>query len=103
MRKRGLRGRSQRLGFFGGLVAEGAGLVDLGGQCLNPRHHPPLLRQRRQRDFITENMPRANRGVVRRALRRYLFAKCWRADKEIEKMAVELCLVNRSVCCKPRT
>jgi hypothetical protein len=25
------------------LVAEGAGLVDLGGQFLNPRHHPPLL------------------------------------------------------------
>ena len=41
----------KRLGFFGGLVAEGAGFVDLGGQFLNPRHHPPLLRQRRQTEF----------------------------------------------------
>src|SRR5439155_10489672 len=37
-----------RLGFFGGLVAERAGLVDLGGQFLNPPHDPALLRQRRQ-------------------------------------------------------
>jgi len=30
---------------------EGAGFMDLGGQFLNPRYHPPLFRQRRQRDF----------------------------------------------------
>ena len=26
--------------------------MDLGGQFLNARHHPPLLRQRRQHDFL---------------------------------------------------
>lgn len=44
----------KRLCFFSGLVAEGAGLVDLGGQFLNPRHHLPLLRQRRQLDFARQ-------------------------------------------------
>ena len=43
-----LCGGEERGCFFGGLVAEGAGFVDLGGQFLNPRHHPPLLRQRWQ-------------------------------------------------------
>ncbi len=44
----------QRLGLFSGLVAEEAGLVDLGGQFLNPCHHTPLLHQRRQRDFARQ-------------------------------------------------
>ena len=38
---------NENSGFFGGLAAEGAGFIDLGGQFLNPRHHPPLLHQRR--------------------------------------------------------
>ena len=46
--------RDQRLGFFGGVVAECAGFMDLGGELLNPRHHPPLLRQGRQGDFERE-------------------------------------------------
>ena len=40
----------KRRWLFGGLSAQGTGLMELGGQCLNPLHHLPLLRQRRQRD-----------------------------------------------------
>jgi hypothetical protein len=86
--------RNNRLGFFGGLAAEGTSFMDLGGQFLHPRHHPPLLRQRRQRNFITEYMRRSNRGVIRRALRGDLLAKRWRADKKIQKAPVELRLIN---------
>src|SRR5437667_2097612 len=86
--------RIKRLGFFGGLVAEGAGFVDLGGQFLNPRHHSLLFRQRRQRDFITEHMRRANCCVVRRTLRCDLFAKRGSANEEIEKTAVEFRFIN---------
>lgn len=46
---------NERLGFFGGLLAEGAGFVDLGDQFLNPRHHPPLLRRRQQGNFQRQN------------------------------------------------
>ena len=45
------RTRNKRLCFLGGLLAEGAGLVDFGGQFLNPCYHPVLLGQWGQRDL----------------------------------------------------
>jgi len=41
----------KRLGFFGGLLAEGLGFVDLGGEFFDARHDPPLFRQRGEWDF----------------------------------------------------
>lgn len=41
----------KRLRLRGGLPAEFAGFLDLGGHRLDPRHQPPLLGQRREGDL----------------------------------------------------
>jgi len=41
----------KRLGFFCGLLAEGLGFVDLGGEFFDARHNPLLFGQRGEGDF----------------------------------------------------
>lgn len=55
----------------------------------NPRHHPPLLGQRGQGDFVPKDVSGLDGCIVRRALRFNLIAKCWRADEVVEEAAVE--------------
>src|SRR5213593_2305370 len=86
----------ERRALFRCFVAEGAGLVDLGGQFLNPRHHPLLLRQRRQRDFASEKVLRPDSRVAGRpfGLRVQLLLKVVRVENASKPTAVEPVLAN---------
>ena len=66
----------ERLGFLGGLLTEGAGLVDLGGQFLDSGYYPPLLRQSAAAAFHSpEHAPAVWQRSSLNPCRLYLFAE----------------------------